>query len=188
MMRWRLHLTNAAEAVLCLRIAGAIPLIYFAARLLPLPHTLRWVTPRRLRFADCGSRIGGTRQDRPHEDDTGADASSSFRPYPSCSVVPIRNPQSAIRNSPVPPDRVLYLVDLILDRRLLGIRPTCLLRSLVRYRFLRESGACARLHLGVAREGQKLAGHAWLTIAGSAFLEPSDPTDRYTTVLSYPAG
>src|SRR5947209_20634029 len=46
MIRWRRHVRNAREAALCVRVAGSIPLIWLALRLLPLPRLLAWLTPR----------------------------------------------------------------------------------------------------------------------------------------------
>src|SRR5262249_35664495 len=153
MIRWRAHIRNAAEAVLCVRIAIAIPTIWLATRVLPLPRTLRMLTRRRTTTAQRR-----TTNDRPGR----------------CQGAVVGRSSLGGRRRPISPDRVLFLVDLLLDRRVLGIRPTCLVRSLVRYQFLREGGTCARLHLGVMRDGPVLTGHAWLTIAGSAFLEPTD--------------
>jgi hypothetical protein len=138
MRGWRRQVRNAAEAALCLRIAGAIPLIWIGVHLLPLPAALAWITPR-----------------RPAE-------------------------------RPIAPQRVRHLAGLLLDRNLLGIRPTCLLRSLVLFRFLRESGASVRVHFGVAVAGRALTGHAWLTEDDTPILEAVDPTGRFTVVLSHP--
>jgi hypothetical protein len=138
MRRWRRHLRGAGEAALCLRIAGAIPLVWAGIHVLTLPRALRWLTPRR----------------------------TSPRP--------------------APPERVVYLAGALLDRGLFGIRPTCLLRSLILYRFLRESGVPARVHFGVAFEGGALTGHAWLVLDDQPFLEATDPAERFTVVLSHP--
>jgi hypothetical protein len=136
---WRRHVRDAREAILCARVAVAIPLIWVGIHLRPLPAALGWITPRR----------------------------------PS--------------TRPLPPERVLHLAGLLLDRHPFGIRPTCLLRSLVLYRFLRESDVGVRLHLGVCSEGGSLTGHAWLTLDGKAWLEAADPAERFVEVLCYPA-
>lgn len=139
MRHWRRQIHNAQEAILCARVAGAIPLIWVGVHVRPLPQALRWITPQR----------------------------SSSRA--------------------LPPDRVLHLVDLLLDRSLFGIRATCLLRSLVLYRFLRETGLDVRLHLGVASDHGSLSGHAWLTQDGHPWLERTDPRPQFVEVVSYPA-
>ena len=139
MRRGRRPFRNVREAVLCARIAGAVPLIWAAVHALALPRALAWLTPRL----------------------------TSRRPLAT--------------------ERVLQLADRILDRRPWGIRPTCLLRSLVLYRFLRENGAPARIHFGVTSEETTLTGHAWLTLHDQPLLENSDPSLRFTVVLSYPA-
>jgi Transglutaminase-like superfamily len=135
---WRRHVRGGREAVLCVRIAGAIPLIWLGVHLWPLPEAMGWLTPRR----------------------------------PS--------------TRPLPPERILHLAELLLDRSLFGIRATCLLRSLVLYRFLRESGVDVRLHLGVSSEKGTLSGHAWLTRNGHPWLESSDPGDRFVEVICFP--
>jgi hypothetical protein len=83
-------------------------------------------------------------------------------------------------------ERTVDLASRVLDRSLFGIRATCLLRSLVLYRVLRESGIAVRIHLGVARDGSSLSGHAWLTRDGHSWLEPADPASHFRVVLSYP--
>jgi hypothetical protein len=129
---------DVREAILCARVAIAIPLIWVGVHLRPLPEALGWLTPRR------------------------------------------------VSERPLPPERVLHLTGLLLDRRLFGIRATCLLRSMVLYRFLRESGVAVRLHLGVRSDGDALTGHAWLTLDGRAWLEAADPGKRFVEVVCYP--
>jgi len=129
---------TVAEAALCARIAGAVPLIWIGIHAMPLPRALAWITPRR-------ATPRATR-----------------------------------------PERILELADRLLDRRPFGIRPTCLLRSLVLYRFLREADVPVRLHLGIAWEAHTLSGHAWLTHNDRPLLEATDPADRFTVVLAYP--
>lgn len=45
-------------------------------------------------------------------------------------------------------------------------RSDCLIRALAARRWLARRGCAARLHLGVAREADGLAAHAWLTLDG----------------------
>lgn len=82
--------------------------------------------------------------------------------------------------------RVVRLTDLVLKRRVAFLRPSCMLRSLVLFRFLREAGVPVRLHFGAAREGDGLKGHSWLTLDGALFAEVTDPTPRFLTVYSFP--
>lgn len=45
-------------------------------------------------------------------------------------------------------------------------RSDCLIRALAARRWLARLGVCAELRLGVARAGESLAAHAWLTLDG----------------------
>jgi hypothetical protein len=84
-------------------------------------------------------------------------------------------------------DLIIHLTDSLLERRVALLRPSCMLRSLVLFRFLREAGLPVQVHFGVAREESALKGHSWLTLDGAPIAEPTDPSKRFQTVYSFPA-
>jgi len=94
----------------------------------------------------------------------------------------------ARRQAPDRSDLILQLTDRILERRVALLRPSCMLRSLVLFRFLREAGIPVCVHFGVAREDAGLRGHSWLTLDGAPFAEPTDPSPRFQIVYSFPPG
>ena len=68
--------------------------------------------------------------------------------------------------------------------RPLGI---CLRRSLLRYHFLRRAGLPLVIHFGARRQGQDVAGHAWLTLDGQPYHEKAEHVLAHTLMWSYPA-
>jgi hypothetical protein len=157
------------DAVLVIRIAAAIPYVWLRVRLFPLPRAVGGIdlspgpSPKRGGVQDWNlaeSRIG--RFDSPPRSGEGLGERLS-------------------------PDRILHLTDRILERRVAYLRPSCLLRSMVLFRFLREAGVPVRIHFGVRREGDSLQGHAWLSLDGRPYAEAADPTARFQTVYSFPS-
>lgn len=67
--------------------------------------------------------------------------------------------------------------------RPLGI---CLRRSLLRYYFLRRAGLPVVIHFGARRQGQDVAGHAWLTLSGQPYHEKAEHVSVHTLMWSYP--
>lgn len=80
-------------------------------------------------------------------------------------------------------------IDRILYRLPWPWRRTCLRRALVLYPLLRSAGRPVGLVIGVRRDepSAKVTAHAWLTLAGSAYLE-ADPEHarRYTPISQFP--
>lgn len=68
--------------------------------------------------------------------------------------------------------------------RPLGI---CLRRSLLRYHFLQRAGLPVVIHFGARRQGQDIAGHAWLTLHGQPYHEKAEHVLAHTLMWSYPA-
>lgn len=54
-------------------------------------------------------------------------------------------------------------------------RGTCLKRSLILYKFLREKGVEVRINIGVKGDSEKIYGHAWLTLDGKLYLAQLQP-------------
>lgn len=69
-------------------------------------------------------------------------------------------------------------------RRVRVTRTTCLLRSLIRYRLLRERGVEVVFKMGVRHRGEELEGHAWIELRGQPVLE-RESTD-YQVTFAYP--
>lgn len=67
--------------------------------------------------------------------------------------------------------------------RPLGI---CLRRSLLRYYFLRRAGLPLVIHFGARRQGDDIAGHAWLTLDGLPYHEKPEHTQVHTLMWSFP--
>ncbi len=63
----------------------------------------------------------------------------------------------------------------------------CFPRSLTLYWFARRFGFPVRFHCGVQRNGQVLDGHAWLSLNGTAFLEPSRHWEGFAVTVSFPS-
>ena len=67
--------------------------------------------------------------------------------------------------------------------RPLGI---CLRRSLLRYYFLRRAGVPVVVHFGARRLGERIGGHAWLTLNGQPYFEAPEHYLNYALMFSYP--
>jgi hypothetical protein len=75
-------------------------------------------------------------------------------------------------------------VDRLLERLPSPWRKTCLTRSIVLYHLLRRSGVPVELRIGVKRQQDEFAAHAWLTREGSTYLEVESPT--HEIIASFP--
>lgn len=79
--------------------------------------------------------------------------------------------------------------DSLLHYRVFQRYGTCLLRSLVLFRFLRRQGWPVEIHFGVRKTAEGLAditGHSWLVLEGSPFLEEEYQQGSFTTTYSFP--
>ncbi len=66
-------------------------------------------------------------------------------------------------------------------------RPTCLKRSLILYRFLRESACPVRIHYGVKKKptgGHE--GHSWLSLDGKPIPPDGDEAGEFRETFSFP--
>ena len=77
----------------------------------------------------------------------------------------------------------VYWISPLLPRRNMG---PCLFRSILLFQFLRRYGHLPRIHIGLRKDGDRLQGHAWVTVNGTPLLEQSDPSTRYVENFSYP--
>ena len=78
--------------------------------------------------------------------------------------------------------KIIKFADYILDRNFWIYRKTCLKRSLLLYRFLRQAGIDVQLCLGVKviHDGTRknLQGHSWLVYKDDIFLEKDIETTK----------
>ena len=81
---------------------------------------------------------------------------------------------------------VAYYVDRFLTIFPANERGNCLPRSLVLYGFAKQYGFAVQFHCGVQWIGLKLSGHAWLSLDGDAFLEPTQQWKQFQITYSYP--
>ncbi len=80
--------------------------------------------------------------------------------------------------------RVLRLVEIVLEVFAPILRPTCLTRGITRYYFLRRAGMDIALVFGMGQPiPNTTAGHCWLVCAGQPFLESRDPRPFFTEMF-----
>lgn len=83
------------------------------------------------------------------------------------------------------PVRMARITDRVLSLDLGPLRPNCVLRSLVLYRYLPRDHTVLRFGL---RPGVRPAdGHAWIERDHEPFAEPSDPRPTYDVTWSWPS-
>ena len=83
-------------------------------------------------------------------------------------------------------NRIIEIINNVLNQRFFIFHPTCLKRSLVLYHFLNRYGMKVIMNFGVKKNNDKLDGHGWLTLDGKPFLEDYDPHDTFAVIYSYP--
>lgn len=89
---------------------------------------------------------------------------------------------------PLDPETIRQIADALTAfgaGRPLGI---CLRRSLLRYHFLRRAGLPVVVHFGARRLGERIGGHAWLTLDGQPYHEAPEHYLNYVLMFSYPEG
>jgi hypothetical protein len=75
-------------------------------------------------------------------------------------------------------------------RRIYKLRPkgTCLERSLLAYRYLGAVNARPTLVIGLEKHEERIVGHAWVLVDGSALYEPMVTLERFTPIVQFRAG
>jgi hypothetical protein len=77
---------------------------------------------------------------------------------------------------------------LVFDRR--QVVGPCLRRSLIRFHLLRRLGLPVTIHVGVQRDekvsNSGIVGHAWLTLDGLPWEEPSGEHHEHVVMFRYP--
>ena len=94
-----------------------------------------------------------------------------------------REVRFAVRSEAHALEAVERATELVL-RRVRVTRTTCLLRSLIRYRCLRERGVAVVFKMGVRDRAGEMEGHAWIELRGQPVLE-RESTD-YQVTFAYP--
>ena len=70
-----------------------------------------------------------------------------------------------------------------------GMRPNCLERSLLAYRFLGAAGASPRLVMGVRTVDEGIIGHAWVTIDGEPVHDRPESIAQFVPIVEFlPSG
>lgn len=62
----------------------------------------------------------------------------------------------------------------------------CIPRSLTLYYFVTRCGLPVHFHCGVRRLGERLQGHAWLSLHGNPFLERGNSNGGFAVTFSFP--
>ncbi len=84
------------------------------------------------------------------------------------------------------PARIIELTQGLLGRNPV-FHDSCLKRSLVLFRLLRQIGQPVIIRFGVTMEGEDIAGHSWLEQSGRPIAERADPYQSYSVIYSYPS-
>ena len=86
-------------------------------------------------------------------------------------------------------ERILRCVELAMTVGRPLVRPSCLVRGVTRYYFLRRAGLNLTLCFGAAMKAGEFVeapGHCWLEHDGKTFLEPSDPRRYFLPIYRLP--
>jgi hypothetical protein len=81
--------------------------------------------------------------------------------------------------------KIVSLVDAVLQIGKPLVRPGCLTRGVTLYYFLSRSGLEVTLCFGIGALGDKFVGHCWLSRGGEPFLEETDPRPRFAEVYRF---
>lgn len=82
--------------------------------------------------------------------------------------------------------RCAYYTDRWLNIFPYNAKGNCFPRALSLYRLANRQGLPVQVHCGIAKIGEMLEGHAWLTLAGKPFLETGNQPRRFTLTVSFP--
>lgn len=79
-----------------------------------------------------------------------------------------------------------YYIDRILKKFPYNKKGNCLPRSCILYWLAPRYGFSVKFHCGVRKGESGLDGHAWLTMNGQTFLEPTQHSHGMVETVSYP--
>ena len=99
---------------------------------------------------------------------------------------PLLEPK-ALPSTPEPArvQKIVSLVDAVLQTGKPLVRPGCLTRGVTLYYFLSRSGLEVTLCFGMGTVRDEFVGHCWLSRDGEPFLEETDPRPLFTEVHSF---
>jgi hypothetical protein len=100
------------------------------------------------------------------------------------SIERLKSWASHIGSGAEPLERVVWSVRAV-ARHLPGC--TCLVSAIALQRLLSRQGHVSELHVGVARQGEKFAAHAWLTHDGE-FLIGETGSEAYVPLMAWKSG
>lgn len=83
-------------------------------------------------------------------------------------------------------DDTVYYVDRWLALFPYNPKGNCFPRALTLFLFARRAGLPVQFNCGVMKVYHQLEGHAWLTLDGREFLEPSSYWKSFTVTLRFP--
>ncbi|MEW6601381.1 MAG: lasso peptide biosynthesis B2 protein [Nitrospirota bacterium] len=107
-------------------------------------------------------------------------------------IITPRNPESETECSDQTVSKIEKYTDYILGRNFWIYKISCLKRSLLLYRFMRQEGVYVNICFGVKyasdeTDEKRMDGHAWLLYKGDIFLEKDIHVTRtYTMTYCYP--
>jgi hypothetical protein len=88
--------------------------------------------------------------------------------------------------NPVKIDKIIRLVDIVLEVGSPIVRSVCLTRGITLYYFLRRAGLHVSICFGMGNVEGEDAGHCWLVRNGEPFLETRDPRLLFTEIYRFP--
>jgi Transglutaminase-like superfamily len=100
------------------------------------------------------------------------------------SIERLKSWASHVGSGTEPSERVVWAVRAA-ARRLPGC--TCLVSALALQRLLSRQGHVSELHVGVAKQGEKFAAHAWVTCGGQLLIGETDG-ETYVPLLAWKSG
>jgi hypothetical protein len=100
------------------------------------------------------------------------------------SIERLKSWASHVGSGAEPFDRVVWSVKAV-ARRLPGC--TCLVSALALQRLLSRQGHVSELHVGVARQGERFAAHAWVTRDGELLIGETEG-ETYVPLLAWKSG
>jgi hypothetical protein len=87
-------------------------------------------------------------------------------------------------------DRLVQIVVRVCHFRLFRSRLfplACMRQSLMVYSILTDLGYPVKIYFGIAKVGEQLRGHSWVTVNGQPVGEREDPSTCHRIVYSYPS-
>jgi len=106
---------------------------------------------------------------------------------PFNSLMKLLTPKRARPSWKNKPEKIVEYVTFALAAYSFVFRPTCLMRSLLLYRFLRMAGLGVDLHLGAFfNKRGKLKGHGWITLNGGIYPSTAILRKKFKKIYSHP--